>query len=162
MFRKDDHERREIDVNGLIRETITLVHGEIESQQAVLKMDLLESSPTIVGENVPLQQVLINLIINALDAMSTVKDREHVLSVKSHTNERGDVLISVADSGTGIAPENAGRVFEPFFTTKSHGLGMGLSICRSIVEAHSGRLLASSALPHGCIFHIHLPSGPSQ
>jgi signal transduction histidine kinase len=106
---------------------------------------------------VQLQQVLLNLLTNALDAMAPVTDRPHVLHVRSeHLDDC--VLISVQDSGTGINPEQADRMFRPFFTTKPNGTGLGLSICRSIVEAHGGRLSVSPVHPHGSVFQVMLPA----
>ena len=103
----------------------------------------LRDLPKIVGERVPLQQVLLNLIMNAVEAMGSLTDRTRVLSIKTQMDESDDVLITVADCGTGLDPKNMNRIFEAFFTTKPKGMGMGLSICRSIVEAHGGRLWAT-------------------
>ena len=157
MFRKDDHERHAININDLVSEVLALVQGEIQRQQAVLQIELAEEAPPITVERVPLQQVLLNLIMNGLDAMSSIEDRDRLLSIKSEWHEPGGVRISVTDSGTGIDPKNRDRIFEPFFTTKAQGMGMGLSICRSIVEAHGGRLWASNGRPHGSVFHFQLP-----
>ena len=111
----------------------------------------------MLGNRVQLQLVLRNLITNAVEAMSAVTDRARVLHITSQRAPSG-VRIAVTDSGTGIDPENVDRVFDTFFTTKSYGMGMGLSICRSIVEAHGGRLSASSAHPHGSMFEVVLPA----
>ena len=110
------------------------------------------------ADRVQLQQVLVNLITNAIDSMTSVKDRSHTLIVRS---ERLDewVLISVQDSGTGIAPEEAERMFEAFYTTKPNGIGLGLSISRSIVESHGGRLSVSPVQPYGSVFRVMLPAG---
>jgi signal transduction histidine kinase len=96
--------------------------------------------------------------MNAVDAMSTVKNRQRVLQITTEVHELSGVLIAVEDSGTGIDPQNLGRVFDAFFTTKSHGMGMGLSICRSIIESHDGRLSVAPARPHGSIFQVSLPT----
>ena len=104
-----------------------------------------------------MQQVLLNLIMNAADAMSTIMDRTRELSIKTQVDESDDVLITVADAGIGLDPQNMNRIFEAFFTTKPQGMGMGLSICRSIVEAHGGRIWATPGIPHGTIFHVQLP-----
>ena len=101
---------------------------------------------------------MFNLITNAIDAMDSVVDRDRVLRVKSHSNGGKEVIITVEDSGTGIAPENIVRIFDTFFTTKANGMGMGLAICRSIVESHGGRLSASAGYPHGAVFKIVLPT----
>jgi signal transduction histidine kinase len=104
-----------------------------------------------------LQQVMLNLISNALEAMAATTDRARSLRLKSEMGEPNDVLITVQDSGPGIDQEHMDRIFRPFFTTKSNGMGMGLSICRSIIEAHNGRLSASSGIDHGCVFRVALP-----
>ena len=102
---------------------------------------------------------MVNLIMNAVDAMSAVTNRARVLRIKTEKHKLDGVLITVEDSGEGIDPQNLDRIFDAFFTTKSHGMGMGLSICRSIVESHDGRLSVAAAQPHGSIFHISLPTG---
>src|SRR5262249_25331238 len=156
MFRKDGATAAALDVNDLVHDVLALVQGEIESRGVVLQRDLLDRPPTIVGERVPLQQVLLNLIMNAAEAMSSLTDRPRVLSVGTQMSDAG-ILISVADCGVGIEADNVNRIFEAFFTTKPQGMGMGLSICRSIVEAHGGRLWAAPASPHGAIFNVQLP-----
>ena len=101
-----------------------------------------------------------NLIMNAIDAMSTVVNRQRVLQVKTEVHESGYLLITVEDTGIGIDPENLNRIFDPFFTTKPHGMGMGLSICRSIIQNHDGRLSLSAGQPYGSIFYVFFPIGP--
>jgi signal transduction histidine kinase len=107
-----------------------------------------------------LRQVLVNLITNAVDAMSTVESRQKVLRLKTEVDESNHVLITIEDSGVGIDPKNASRIFDPFFTTKSHGMGMGLSICSSIMENHGGRLSVSPGKPHGSICQVFLRTEP--
>lgn len=162
MFRKDGRERRQIGVNDLVRHVLALVHGELESQQVLLQTDLFEEIPDITADPVQLQQVFLNLIVNAVEAMRSHTDRRRSLLVKSQLHDDHDVLVSVADSGPGIEAENVDRIFEAFFTTKSEGMGMGLSICRSVVEAHNGRLWASRREPHGTIFYVQLPGCQSS
>ena len=111
----------------------------------------------ILGDRVQLQQVMINLVMNGIEAMQSVTDRPRELVIRSRRDEKQKVLVSVTDCGVGISPENADRLFSAFYTTKSSGMGMGLSICRSIMEAHSGRLWATANLPHGATFHFALP-----
>jgi signal transduction histidine kinase len=108
-----------------------------------------------MGNEVQLQQVILNLVMNAIEAMSSTEPR--VLSIKSRCNERDCVHVSIEDNGNGIDPSNADRIFKPLFTTKARGMGMGLSICRSIVEAHGGRIWVSPGVPHGSIFQFELP-----
>jgi signal transduction histidine kinase len=105
-----------------------------------------------------LQQVIINLVMNGAEAMESVTDRPRELVIRSHQDEMRRVLIAVTDNGVGISTENAGQLFSPFFTTKSTGMGMGLSICRSIIEAHDGRLWAAANEPHGATFQFTLPA----
>jgi signal transduction histidine kinase len=122
-------------------------------------MNLAAALPMILGDRVQLQQVIINLVMNGIEAMQSVTDRPRELVVRSGQDESGQALISVADCGVGIVAENVDRLFNPFFTTKSGGMGMGLSICRSIMEAHGGRLWATATVPHGAMFQFTLPVG---
>jgi hypothetical protein len=157
MFAKDQRERAPVNVNALIGEVLALLHGELESHGVLLGTDLLDGLPEVMAERVPLQQVLLNLIMNALDAMNSISDRERRLTIRAELLASGDVRIAVEDSGTGIDPSHTDRIFEAFFTTKSYGMGMGLSICRSIVEAHGGHLWAAPRRPHGTVFYMRLP-----
>jgi PAS domain S-box-containing protein len=150
-------EKVPLDVNDVVRETIPLVQRELISHQASLRMELAPALPMILGDRVQLQQVIINLVMNGIEAMQSVTDRPRELVVRSGQDEPGQALISVADCGVGIAAENADRLFNPFFTTKSGGMGMGLSICRSIMEAHGGRLWATANVPYGATFRFTLP-----
>src|ERR1700688_1045887 len=120
-------------------------------------MELAPTLPMILGDRVQLQQVIINLVMNGIESMQSVTDRPRGLGVRSRQDETQQVLVSVADCGVGISAENADRLFTAFFTTKSSGMGMGLSICRSIMEAHGGRLWATANLPHGATFQFTLP-----
>jgi signal transduction histidine kinase len=112
----------------------------------------------ILGDRVQLQQVIINLAMNGMEAMRSVTDRPRELLIRSVLDEAQQVLVSVTDCGLGIPAGNADRLFDAFFTTKSTGMGMGLSICRSIIEAHGGRLRATETLPHGATFQFSLPA----
>jgi C4-dicarboxylate-specific signal transduction histidine kinase len=158
MFHREKQEKRLLDANDLVRDVLKIAHSEIEKQGASLQVELSDEIPRIMAERVPLQQVLLNLTMNALDAMTSIKDRRRLLSIKSQIHVPNGVLITVADSGTGIDPKNMSRIFDPFFTTKSKGMGIGLSICRSIVEAHGGQLWAASGTEHGSVFHVRLPT----
>ena len=115
---------------------------------------------SVMGDRVQLQQVIINLVMNGTEAMQSVTDRPRELVIRSRQDETEQVLVSVADCGVGISAENADRLFNAFFTTKASGMGMGLSICRSIIEAHGGRLSANANVPRGAIFELSLPSCP--
>jgi C4-dicarboxylate-specific signal transduction histidine kinase len=158
MFRKDCHEKSAVSVTDLVSKVLALVHGELQSHQVSLRNEMLHDLPQVMAERVPLQQVFVNLIINAVDAMSAVTDRERILTIKSKMYEPHHVQIMLEDTGTGIDPNHMERIFDAFFTTKSDGMGMGLSICRSIIESHGGRLSASPGRPHGSAFEVVLPS----
>jgi signal transduction histidine kinase len=146
-----------LDINDLVREVIALVQRELISHQVSLRMELAPALPMIPGDRVQLQQVIINLVMNGIEAMQSVTDRPRELVIRSHQDEKQHVLASVTDCGVGISTENADRLFNAFFTTKSNGMGMGLSICRSIMEAHGGRLWATANIPHGATFQFTLP-----
>src|SRR5262249_34330275 len=124
----------------------------------VIQTQLPAAVPLALGDRVQLQQVIMNLIMNGADAMSAVADRPRILRIGSQMNGAGSVLVSVADSGTGIDEAIRDRIFEPLFTTKTTGMGMGLSICQSIVEAHGGKLWATPATPHGTEFRFTIPT----
>ena len=157
MFAKGDHAGTPLDTNELIRETIALASNELEAARVVVDLELHEQLPLISAHRGQLQQVVLNIITNAADAMRAIDDRARVLRVRSRSFDSNGVAVSVQDSGTGIDPKNIDRVFDAFFTTKTNGMGMGLAICRSIVEAHGGNLSVSQGVPYGSVFHIVLP-----
>ena len=159
MFRNDSREKVLLDVNEVIREVIALLHSELQNHQILVQTELISQLPPVLADRVQLQQVVANLVANAIEAMDTVADRARTLRVKSVIGEPDGVLIMVEDSGPGIDPENADRIFHPFFTTKSQGTGMGLPICRSIIEAHNGHLSVRPAADRGSVFEISLPAG---
>ena len=158
-FKKDSKIRAPIDVNALIAETVALVRDDLRERRIWIDTKPDVELPRIIGDRIQLQQVLLNLITNAIDLMST-EEGVKVLSVTSQRRDDSRVLVSVADTGSGVSPENAERVFNPLFTTKSGGMGMGLSICRSIIEAHDGRLWVVPNTPNGAIFQFAL--SPSE
>jgi signal transduction histidine kinase len=157
LFKKDTQARTPVDVDDLLREALALVDGELQNQKIVLRTRFAGALPPVLAERIQLQQVILNLLSNAIDAMRPVTNRVRLLRVESAVHDSDGILITVEDSGTGIDPEDIDRIFDPFFTTKSNGMGLGLSICRSFIEAHGGRLWASAATPHGSIFHVALP-----
>jgi PAS domain S-box-containing protein len=150
-------EKVPLDVNDLVGEVITLVQRELTSHRVSLRMELAPALAMILGDRVQLQQVMINLVMNGVEAMRSVTDRPRQLVIRSCQDETQQVLVSVTDHGVGISGENADRVFNAFFTTKADGMGMGLPICRSIMEAHGGRLWATANVPHGATFQFTLP-----
>jgi PAS domain S-box-containing protein len=157
LAHKVDIEKAPLDVNDIVGEVIALVQRELASHRVALRTELAPALPKILGDRVQLQQVIINLVMNGIEAMQAVTDRPRELVIRSRQEEMQRVLLSVTDCGVGISAENANRLFNAFFTTKSSGLGMGLSICRSIVEAHGGRLSASGDEGRGATFQFVLP-----
>jgi PAS domain S-box-containing protein len=162
LARRAEPQKERLNVNGVIRDASALVRNEALSRRVSLWTVLGSALPPVLGDRVQLQQVLINLAINGMDAMATITDGPRELVIRSQSESDG-VLVTVRDSGTGIAPQNMDRIFDAFFTTKSSGMGMGLSICRSIVEAHGGRLWAGANLGPGATLQFSLPAAnPGQ
>jgi PAS domain S-box-containing protein len=159
MLRKNGPEQNPLDVNQLVREVLTLAQSDLENRRVLLQTQLDDDLPQVFADRVQLQQVLLNLIMNAAEAMSSVTDRPRMLRVGTEMDGSRRVLMRVEDSGPGIDSKNIERIFEPFFTTKPHGMGMGLPICRSIIDAHNGHLSASTGVDHGSVFQIVLPIG---
>jgi signal transduction histidine kinase len=157
MYSPSDLPGTAVDINEVIRDTIALARGELEATRITVQLELARELPPIPAHRVQLQQVILNLLTNAADAMRAVTDRSRVLRVETRPLGSGDVEATVEDSGTGIARENIARVFDAFFTTKPNGMGMGLAICRSVVEAHGGKLSVSPGRPNGSVFRITLP-----
>jgi PAS domain S-box-containing protein len=157
LANKTSIEKVPLDVNDVVREVIALVQRELISHQVSLRTEFAPALPMILGDRVQLQQVIINLVMNGIEAMQSVTDRPRELVIRSRQDETQQVLVSVTDCGVGISAENADRLFNAFFTTKSSGMGMGLSICRSIIEAHGGRLWTTANVPHGAMFQFTLP-----
>ncbi len=161
LLTKTDGERAPLDVAKLIREVLILVRPELKQRRIVLRETLTEDLPRVVGSRIQLQQVVLNLIMNGIEAMTEVTNRTRELTIgcRRQPHEDGsEVLVTVEDAGVGVAPEDAERIFEAFYTTKAEGLGMGLAISRSIVEAHGGRLWVTAKLHHGATFHVMLPA----
>ena len=157
LAKKTEIEKVPPDVNDVFREVAVLVRRELVSHQVSLRTEFASALPMILADRVQLQQVIINLVMNGIEAMQAVTDRPRELVIRSGQNETQQVLVSVTDCGVGISTENADRLFNAFFTTKASGMGMGLSICRSIIEAHGGRLWATANVPHGAAFQFTLP-----
>lgn len=162
LAQKNKPEKALLDVNDVINDVIRLVDREIRNRQVSLRLELAGSLPSVLGDRVQLQQVIINFVINGLQAMENIDDRARSLLIRSTNGQSDHVVVSVQDSGNGIDADNTNRLFQPFYTTKSQGTGMGLSICRSIVEAHGGYIGVSNHRGTGATFYFALPSYQAQ
>jgi C4-dicarboxylate-specific signal transduction histidine kinase len=151
--RKDD-----LEINETILEVIAMTRGEVVKNGVSVRTQLAEGLPLIQGDRVQLQQVILNLIINAAEAMSGTDEGLRELLISTGNAESDGVVVAVRDSGPGLTPASLERLFEAFYTTKPGGLGMGLSICRSIIEAHRGRMWATANVPHGAVFQFTVPA----
>ena len=149
--------KEKLQINDAIREVVALTQGELVNSGVSMQTRLTEDLPLVEGDRVQLQQVILNLIINAIEALSAVEDGPRELDIGTTRDEAGSILITVRDSGPGVAFENKAHLFEPFYTTKQGGMGMGLSICRSIVAAHGGHLTVSANEPRGAVFQFTVP-----
>ena len=157
MFKQEVRARTPLDVNEIIRGVLAAVRDELERHRVSVQVELTDSLPWVNGDRVQLQQVLLNLTTNAIESMATT-DGARALGVTSEIHAAGGVMVSVKDTGTGVAPGDVDRLFTPLFTTKRHGMGMGLSISRAIIEAHGGRLWPVPNAPRGSVFHVILPA----
>jgi PAS domain S-box-containing protein len=155
LLKKKSPQRTELDINVVIQEVISLLHNELTRSSIRLRTELAPNLPRVQGDPVQVQQVFINLIMNAIEAMRPSKEEPRKLMIRSSMSSDG-VLVQVQDSGPGIQPEVAVRIFEPFFTTKEEGIGMGLAISRSIIQSHGGKL-SHAAGPEGAVFEFVLP-----
>jgi PAS domain S-box-containing protein len=156
FIKKTPVEKNELDINDVIQEVLTLADRELNENRVLLERQLTQELPLVLADRVQMQQVLLNLIMNGIEAMLAVTDQPRSLWVESRVDDSGDILVAVRDSGTGLGSE-ADRIFTPFFTTKANGMGMGLSISRSLVENHGGRLWAMPNFPIGTVFSFTLP-----
>ena len=161
IFKKDVQNRISLDINDLIGEAVALTRSDLQRQRIEVQVEPNAQVPQVRGDRIQLQQVLLNLITNAIDSMAA-KDGARVLCVRSEVHDGGGVKVSVADTGTGIGSQELERIFNPLFTTKSGGMGMGLSICRSIIEAHDGRLWVAPNKPEGAVFQFMLLADPGN
>ena len=155
LFRKTTLEKVDLDVNEVIAEVLRLIHKETQDKRVVVETDLEKTLPTASGDRVQLQQVIFNLLLNGIESMDGVTDRPRKLLIRSQLQNQDAIRVEIQDYGTGLA--DAEKVFEPFYTTKEKGMGMGLSICRSIVEAHGGRLGTTPYQGPGTTFFFTLP-----
>jgi PAS domain S-box-containing protein len=158
FFKKESQRKDSLDVNATIRELVAFMRDEANKHDIDVSLHLIDGLPLVQGDRVQLQQVILNLIINAIEAMSEMKAGERALSIRTREIEGDELCVIVQDSGPGLNPEQLDNVFEAFYTTKPNGLGMGLPICRSIVESHGGSLWATPNSPSGTIFQFTLPA----
>jgi signal transduction histidine kinase len=162
MFKRDTHQRVRIDVNELLQDVLKIVDTEIRSQQVLVSTELAGSIGRVFADRAQLQQVFLNLFVNAIEAMRGITDRARVLQIKSDVIQgKSGILVTVGDSGPGIDSKDKTRILEPFFSTKATGTGIGLAICKSIIEAHGGHIRVSDNHPRGAIFHVALPDDVS-
>jgi C4-dicarboxylate-specific signal transduction histidine kinase len=154
-FKKEVPKRDSLDVNDLIGDAIALTRSNLQKHRVLVRAEPNARIPRVRGDRIQLQQVLVNLITNAIDSM-TARDGPRVLSVRAEVRDGGSVVVSVADTGAGFGPQDIDRIFNPLFTTQTGGMGMGLAICRSIIEAHDGRLWAAPNKPEGAVFQFVL------
>jgi PAS domain S-box-containing protein len=158
LIKKAPNRNEHLEINKAILEVIELIRGEAVRNGTSVQVNLAKDLPLVEGDRVQLQQVILNLAINAVEAMGLTSDREKELLISTRKAEPFSVLVEVRDSGPGLTPGTLEHLFDAFYTTKPGGLGMGLSICRSIIEAHGGRLWATNIAPHGAVFHFTLPA----
>jgi signal transduction histidine kinase len=157
MLKKGVRERTQLNLNELICDVMRLTQGQFQRNGVSIRSELADDLPSVLADRVQLQQVILNLFMNAAEAMLSIPERERLVCVRSGKHDGGGAVIAVEDSGPGVEPEDAKRIFEAFFTTKAEGMGMGLSICRSIVESHGGRITVAKAVPQGTVFQVTLP-----
>ena len=162
LAQKSGVQLTQVDLGDAVMEVIALLRGEVERGGIVLHVDLLRNQKPVRGDRVQLQQVLINLIRNGIEAMSATTDRPRYLRVSAGLQEPDQAIVAVEDTGVGLDSTAPDRIFDPLFTTKPDGMGLGLSICRSIIEAHRGRLWVSSNFPHGTTFRFTVPHAIDQ
>jgi C4-dicarboxylate-specific signal transduction histidine kinase len=157
LINKATPEKARVRLNDIIRETVALTEGQASRNGVSLIMELAPDLPMVLGDSIQLQQVVLNLLMNGIEAMTSINDKPRRLVIRSRAQEAGQVCVSVEDCGVGVKPELMARLFEPFFTTRSKGMGMGLPISRSIIEAHGGKLWAESTATEGATFQFTLP-----
>jgi signal transduction histidine kinase len=157
LAQKADPQKAWLDLNDVIREVVALMHSEVRQQRAALWTDLAAALPPVLGDRIQLQQVILNLLINGIEAMQPVTGRPREVRIRSQRHEADTVLVAVQDTGIGLDPQQMARLFDAFFTTKPGGMGMGLAISRTIIEAHGGRLWAAPNDGPGTTFQFTLP-----
>lgn len=154
-----ESKRFRIEINHVVQDVLALMHVRLHESRIAVRTDLADGLPLIFGDGIQLQQVVLNLVANAMDAINTATAGEREIHIQSSKSNTRDVTIRIADTGIGLDPEVTSHLFEAFYSTKPHGMGMGLSICRSIIEAHGGYIGAEPNEPHGSTFYFTLPGG---
>jgi signal transduction histidine kinase len=157
LLRKTGPQKSWLDINDVIQEVLTLAHSEVGRPRVSLRTELAAGLPPVLGDRIQLQQVILNLVMNGMEAMSSVADRPRELLIESGTHGPQGIFVAVRDSGIGLDAQTLERIFDAFFTTKPEGMGMGLSISRTIIEAHGGRLWATPHDGPGATFQLTLP-----
>jgi PAS domain S-box-containing protein len=158
LMTKSEPQRIPLDVNESIKRILALSHNELHAQQVTVHTQLAEGLPTVLGDALQLERVVLNLVINGIEAMTAVTNRPRELCIRSEIDEAGDIIIAVQDSGVGLDRGVVDHIFDTFYSTKPSGMGMGLSICRSIVQSHGGRLWAAPGSPCGAVIQFTLPT----
>jgi len=159
LVQKTDTEKVRLDINQTVQEIVLLMQNEAVRKRVAIRMDLAANVPPVSGDRIQLQQVILNLVMNGIEAMDTITDRPREMLIRSCEHESNQLLVAVQDSGVGIDSQNLEKIFDAFYTTKPQGMGMGLAICRSIIEAHGGRLWATPTDDRGATFRFTLPTG---
>jgi C4-dicarboxylate-specific signal transduction histidine kinase len=162
LLKEAPPKRERAEINGAIRDVLELTRGEMTKNGVSVRTQFAEQSPVVQADRVGLQQVILNLIINAVEAMSSMREGARELLICTEKAESNGALVAVRDSGPGLDPKIADHLFEAFYTTKVQGMGIGLTICRSIIEAHSGRMWAGANEPRGAVFQFILPLAPDE
>jgi C4-dicarboxylate-specific signal transduction histidine kinase len=160
LAKKTDIQMAPLELNEVVSEALAWMQHELLSYRVSMRMDLASALPLILADRVQLQQVILNLVLNGIEAMQSITDRARQLMIRSERHDPQHVRVTVTDCGVGFCAEDAERLFNSFFTTKSSGMGIGLSICRSIIHAHGGRIWATANVPHGATIQFTLPSHP--
>jgi signal transduction histidine kinase len=157
LFRREGSPREPLDMNELVQEVVAITRGEVQKGGATVRTRMSDDLPPVMGDRVQLQQLLLNLIMNASEAMSGVQDRRCEIVIRTARGESAEILVAVQDAGVGLDPQGKEKIFDAFYTSKSVGMGMGLAISRSIVEHHGGRLWAVSNDGPGATFLFTIP-----
>jgi two-component system, LuxR family, sensor kinase FixL len=162
-LKKGEVQQRSLGINEVVRDVLKLIRSDLINQKVAANCKLARNLPTVTGDPVQLQQVLLNLMVNACDAMANGNTPERRLLIRTGIENGSDaVMVSVADLGSGISEGKMDQIFQPFFTTKAKGMGLGLSVCRTIIAAHRGKLWATNNADRGATFHFSLPIGASN